>query len=540
MTENHFDALDKTPANYVPLTPLSFLTRAVDLHPDRTAVIYGDRRYSWAEVGQRTTRLASALNALGIGVGDTVSVMCPNTPEMFEAHYGVPMAGAVLNAINTRLDVDTVTYILDHSDAKVLLADTAFSDTVEAALARVDRDIIVIDIDDPAGPGGRRLGEQTYEEFLASGDPNHAWSMPADEWQAHALNYTSGSTGTPKGVVYHHRGSYLMSMGTAVGWQLPSAPTYMYTVPMFHCNGWGHVWTMALLAGTVVCVRDINARALFDAIATHNVTHFGGAPVVLGMLVNATDDERRTFDHTVHAMTAGAPPPAAILKAVEAIGFDVMQVYGLTETYGHVSQCTWRDEWDVLDDDGRADMKARQGVTMPMNEELAVFDAETMERVPRDGETQGEIFIRGNTVMKGYYKDPDTTASAFAGGWFHSGDGAVWHNNGYVQIKDRLKDVIISGGENVSSVEVENTLYKHPAVLAAGVVAKPHEKWGEVPMAFIELKPGHDATAVELMAFCKEHLAGFKTPKAIEFCELPKTSTGKIQKFVLRERARSE
>ncbi len=540
MTENHFEALDKTPANYVPLTPLSFLTRTADLHPDRTAVIYGDRRYSWADVGERTTRLASALNDLGIGVGDTVSIICPNTPEMFEAHFGVPMAGAVLNAINTRLDVDTVTYILDHSDAKVLLADTAFSETVEAALARVDRDIVVIDIDDPAGPSGKRLGDHTYEQFLASGDPSYSWSMPADEWQAHALNYTSGSTGTPKGVVYHHRGSYLMSMGTAVGWQLPSAPTYMYTVPMFHCNGWGHAWTMALLAGTVVCVRDINARALFEAIATHKVTHFGGAPVVLGMLVNATDDERREFDHTVHAMTAGAPPPAAILKAIEAIGFDVMQVYGLTETYGHVSQCTWRDEWDVLDDDGRADKKARQGVTMPMNEELAVFNTDTMERVPRDGETQGEIFIRGNTVMKGYYKDPETTEKAFEGGWFHSGDGAVWHDNGYVQIKDRLKDVIISGGENVSSVEVENTLYKHPAVLAAGVVAKPHEKWGEVPMAFIELKPDCDATAEELMAFCKEHLAGFKTPKAIEFCELPKTSTGKIQKFVLREQARSE
>ena len=540
MTENHFDALEKTPANYVPLTPLSFLTRTASLHPDRVAVIYGDRRYSWSDVDERTTRLASALSNAGIGIGDTVSIMCPNTPEIFEAHFGVPKAGAVLNAINTRLDVDTVTYILDHSDAKVLLTDTALSDTVEAALAKVDREITVIDIDDPAGPGGKRLGSQTYEEFLESGDPNHAWSMPADEWQAHALNYTSGSTGTPKGVVYHHRGSYLMSMGTAVGWQMPSAPTYMYTVPMFHCNGWGHAWTMALLAGTVVCVRDINAKALYDAIATHEVTHFGGAPVILGMLVNATDDERSDFDHTVHAMTAGAPPPAAILKAIEAIGFDVMQVYGLTETYGHVSQCTWRDEWDVLDDDGRADKKAWQGVTMPMNEELAVFNTETMERVPLDGETQGEILIRGNTVMKGYYKDPETTATAFKGGWFHSGDGAVWHENGYVQIKDRLKDVIISGGENVSSVEVENTLYKHPAVLAAGVVAKPHEKWGEVPMAFVELKPGAEATAEDIISFCREHLAGFKTPKAIEFCELPKTSTGKIQKFVLRERARAE
>lgn len=538
MSANHYDALPKTPANYVPLSPLSFLTRTVDLNPDRAALIYGDRRYSWGEVGERCTRLASALTKLGIGVGDTVSVMCPNTPEIFEAHFGVPMAGAVLNAINTRLDIDTVAYILDHSDAKVLLTDTAFAPTVRAALAKVDRDITVVDIDDPAGPGGERLGDHTYEQFLESGDPNYDWQMPADEWQAHALNYTSGSTGVPKGVVYHHRGSYLMSMGTVVGWQLSGPPTYLYTVPLFHCNGWGHAWTMALLGGTTVCIRDISAKGIFDAIADHGVTHFGGAPIILGMLVNATDDERRSFDHTVNALTAGAPPPAAILKAVEAIGFNVMQVYGLTETYGHVSQCEWRDEWDNLDPDARADKKAWQGVTMPMNEELAILDSETMQPVPRDGQTQGEIMVRGNTVMKGYYKDAETTSKAFDGGWFHSGDGAVWRDNGYIQIKDRLKDVIISGGENVSSVEVENTLYKHPAVLAAGVVAKPDDKWGEVPMAFIELKPGEEATADEIIAFCREQLAGFKTPKAVEFCELPKTSTGKIQKFVLREQAR--
>ena len=539
MSVNPYDALAKTPANYVPLSPLSFLTRTVDLHPERTALIYGDRRYTWGEVGERTTRLASALTNMGIGVGDTVSIMCPNTPEIFEAHFGVPMAGAVLNAINTRLDIDTVAYILDHSDAKVLLTDTALSPTVSAALAKVDRDITVIDIVDAAGPGGESLGSMTYEELLESGDPNFAWQLPADEWQAHTLNYTSGSTGTPKGVVYHHRGSYLMSMGTAAAWQLGAAPVYLYTVPLFHCNGWGHAWTMALVGGTTVCIRDISAANVFDAIADHGVTHFGGAPIILGMLVNATDDERREFDQTVHAMTAGAPPPAAILKAVEQIGFDVMQVYGLTETYGHVSMCEWRDEWDELDVDARADKKAWQGVTMPMNEELAVFDSETMEMVPRDGQTQGEIMMRGNTVMKGYYKDQATTDEAFAGGWFHSGDGAVWAENGYIQIKDRLKDVIISGGENVSSVEVENTLYKHPAVLAAGVVAKPDEKWGEVPMAFIELKEGENATAEEIIAFCREQLAGFKTPKAIEFGELPKTSTGKIQKFILRERARA-
>ncbi|TQV80919.1 acyl-CoA synthetase [Denitrobaculum tricleocarpae] len=533
-----YEALGKNGANHQALSPLSFLRRTADIFPDRLAVIYEDRRYSWAETYARVRRLASALARRGIRKGDTVSIMAPNTPEMFEAHFGIPMADAVLNTINTRLEVETVAYILDHSDAKVVLVDSALSAVVAEALKSVARDILVVDIVDAAGPAGERIGALDYEALLAEGDPDFVWNGPADEWQALALNYTSGTSGRPKGVVYHHRGSYLMSMGTVVAWELPRHPTYLYTVPMFHCNGWGHAWTMTLLAGTIVCNRAVSAKAVFDAIHNHEVTHFGGAPIVLSMLIDAPEEDRKPLEHPVKVMTAGAPPPAAVLEKTRAMGFEVMQVYGLTETFGHVTQALWREDWDDLDFAEQAELQSWQGVSFPMNEGAAVIDRETGELRPRDGETQGEIVIRGNTVMKGYYKSPEATQEAFVDGWFRTGDAAVWHANGYIQIKDRLKDVIISGGENVSSVEVEGVLYRHPAVAAAAVVAKPDDKWGEVPCAFIELKAGERLSEEELIEFCRERMAGFKRPKKIVFGELPKTATGKIQKFVLREEAR--
>ncbi len=533
-----YEALAKNGANHQALSPLSFIRRTADVFPDRLAVIYEDRRYSWTETYARVKRLASALKKRGIEKGDTVSIMAANTPEMFEAHFGVPMADAVLNTINIRLEVETVAYILDHSDAKVVLVDTAFSAVVAEALKSVEREILVIDIVDAAGPGGGRIGALDYETLLADGDPDFAWQGPADEWQALALNYTSGTSGRPKGVVYHHRGSYLMTMGTVVAWELPRHPTYLYTVPMFHCNGWGHAWTMTLLAGTVVCNRAVSAKAVFDAIRQHEVTHFGGAPIVLSMLIDAPEEDRVPLEHPVKVMTAGAPPPAAVLEKTRAMGFEVMQVYGLTETFGHVTQALWREDWDDLDFAEQAELQSWQGVSFPMNEEAAVVDRETGELLPRDGETQGEIVIRGNTVMKGYYKSPEATDAAFVDGWFRTGDAAVWHENGYIQIKDRLKDVIISGGENVSSVEVEGVLYRHPAVAAAAVVAKPDEKWGEVPCAFVELKADESLTEEQMIDFCRERLAGFKRPKKVVFGELPKTATGKIQKFVLREQAR--
>ncbi|RED45770.1 acyl-CoA synthetase [Aestuariispira insulae] len=531
-----------TPANHVPLSPLSFLKRTKDVYPDRTALIYGTRRYSWAECYQRCVRLSGALKKHGVGKGDVVSLFAANTPELFEAHFGVPMAGAVLNTINIRLDADTVAYILRHAESKLLITDAGFAATVREALEILGRDdLTVIDIvDGQFGPEeSELLGLMEYEAFLDTADEASHWVLPDDEWQTLALNYTSGTSGRPKGVLYHHRGSYLMTMGTVLGWGLSGHPVYLYTVPMFHCNGWGHAWTMAALAGTVVCCRAVTADAIFEAIETHGVTHLGGAPIVLSMLVNAPDHEKRPVRHPVKVMTAGAPPPAAILEKIGALGMEVMQVYGLTETYGHVVQCAWQQEWNDLPATEQAEIKARQGVGFPMNEEVRVVNRDNGLEVPRDGETMGEILIRGNTVMKGYLKNPQATDEAFVGGWFHSGDLAVVHPDGYLEIRDRLKDIIISGGENISSVELEGVLYHHPAVAFAAVVARPDEKWGESPCAFLELKEGETVSEADIIAHCREHLAGFKIPKSVVFCELPKTATGKIQKFMLRDKARS-
>lgn len=535
----NFEALEKTGANHVPLSPLSFLKRTVSIFPDRLAVIYGDYRASWSQTYDRICRVASSLQKLGIKQGDTVAVMAANTPELFELHFAVPMIGAVLNTINTRLEADTVGYILDHGDAVAVITDTAFHTVMAAVLGMSGRTLAIIDVEDPNGPGGERLGSQSYADLIRNGDSGFDWRGPEDEWQALALNYTSGTSGRPKGVVYHHRGSYLMSLGTPIAWELPRHPVYLYSVPMFHCNGWGHAWTMTLLAGTIVCLRAVTAKDIFSAIETHGVTHLGGAPIVLSMLVNAPSEDKKLLSHPVKVMTAGAPPPAAVLEATKGLGFEVMQVYGLTETYGHVTQCLWREEWDDLSPAEQAEVQSWQGVAFPMTEEADVVDRETGIPVPWDGETQGEIVLRGNTVMKGYYKDAKATSDAFADGRFKSGDAAVRHPNGYIQIKDRLKDVIISGGENISSVEVESVLYRHPAVAAAAVVAKPDEKWGEVPCAFVELKPSASASAEELIEFCRQNMAGFKRPKEVIFGDLPKTATGKIQKFVLRQRAKS-
>ncbi len=530
--------LDKNMANFVPLTPLGFLSRSAAVFPERPAVVYGERRYGWREAYERCRRLAGALAAHGVGRGDTVAVMAPNIPEMFEAHFGVPMAGAVLNALNTRLDPETIAFILGHGEAKVLLTDTELAPVVKAALARLQRRPLVVDIRDPAGPGGERLGETDYETFLAEADPDFAPVMPSDEWDAIALNYTSGTTGNPKGVVYHHRGAYLNALGNILVWGMRQHPVYLWTLPMFHCNGWCFPWTITALAGTHVCLRRVGAAAIYETIRREAVTHLCGAPVVMNMMLNPGASVDPRLDRPVAMMTAGAPPPAAVIEGMEGLGFHITHVYGLTEVYGPATVCAWHDEWDELPAAERARLKARQGVNYPVLDGLMVADPETLTPVPADGAAIGEIFMRGNIVMKGYLKNPHATAEAFAGGWFHTGDLGVVHPDGYVELKDRSKDIIISGGENISTVEVESVLYRHACVLEAAVVARPDPMWGETPCAFVTLKDGAGATAEDIIAFCRDRLARFKVPRTVVFAPLPKTSTGKIQKFVLREQAK--
>lgn len=517
---DQYDAPKFVEANHVALSPLSFLKRAATVHANRPATTCGDVTRTWAETGTRCRGVATALAARGIRLGDTVSVLAPNGPEVFELHYAVPLLGAVLNTINTRLDAETVAYILDHSDAVLVIVDPALAPLLEAALALLGRKMPVLGLDD-------------YESLTAHAPMD--WALPGDEGQALALNYTSGTSGKPKGVICHHRGAYLMAMGTVVGWALPPHPTYLSVVPMFHCNGWNHPWAMAVVGGHVIFVREANPATLLAAIARHGVTHFGAAPIVLQMLC---DMALQTFSPAVKVLTAGAPPPPSVLEKAARLGMEVMQVYGLTETYGHIAQCLWQEDWDALPPEARAERQAQQGVSFPMVEDIRVIDRTTGHDVPKDGLTQGEIAIRGNTVMKGYYKDAAATTEAFQRGLFWSGDVAVVHSDGYIQIRDRLKDVIISGGENISSVEVEAVLYRHPAVQAAAVVARPHAKWGESPCAFVELREGTSASAEEIIAFCRERIAHFKAPKTVVFGELPKTATGKIQKYVLRQAAR--
>ena len=538
---SHYDTnLDKNNANYVPLTPLSFLERAKDIYPDYEALIYEDRSYTWDQIYKRCTKFASALEKIGIKEGDTVSVMAFNTPEIFETHYSVPMTGAVLNTINTRLDAKTVAYIIDHSEAKVLIVDRQLHSVLSKALELAKNKPLIIDIHDKFADQSllKQIGEKEYEDFLSTGDDNYVWKRPKDEWQAISLSYTSGTTGNPKGVVYHHRGSYLMSTGSAIAWNMPNRLNFLTVVPMFHCNGWGYPWTIPMLNGRTICLRAIDIKKIFELIDKFKITHFGGAPIVLNMITGASESERKKLNHKVYVLTAGAPPPSIIFKKMEALGFEVMHVYGLTETYGHILQCAWNESWDSFDEDKKNEIKARQGVRYPNTEDVMVMDPESMKPVPKDAKTIGEIMIKGNIVMKGYFRDKDATDKAMSHGWFHSGDLAVVNPDGYIKIKDRSKDIIISGGENISSIEIENTLSKHPSVSIAAVGAKPDEKWGEVPCAFIEKVKDKDVSEKELIDFCRETLAGFKIPKKVEFCELPKTSTGKIQKFELRKKAK--
>ncbi len=531
--------LDRNPANFQPLTPLSFLERAAAVFPDRTAIIHGGLRRSYAAFYARARRLASALARRGIARGDTVSVLLANTPAMLECHYGVPMSAAVLNTINTRLDAPIIAFQLDHAEAKVLIVDREFAKLAQDALALAKVKPLVIDYDDAEHSGpGERIGSIEYEEFVAGGDPDFAWLMPGDEWDAISLNYTSGTTGDPKGVVYHHRGAYLLAIGNVLTGNMGRHCVYLWTLPMFHCNGWCFPWTLSVVAGTHVCLRQVRARAMYDAIAGHKVTHLCGAPIVMATLLNAGGGEKKPLPHVVEFFTAAAPPPEAVLAAMKAAGFNVTHLYGLTETYGPAAVNEWQDAWDALSAPDQAAKKARQGVRYVPLDALDVRDPDSMEPVARDGRSMGEVMFRGNVVMKGYLKNKSATAAAFAGGWFHSGDLGVMHPDGYIQLKDRSKDIIISGGENISSIEVEEALYKHPAVSAAAVVAKPDDKWGETPCAFVEVKPGHDVTPDDLVAWCRKHLASYKCPRHVVFAELPKTSTGKIQKFRLRDMAK--
>ena len=532
--------MDQVAANYEALSPLTFLERAASVYPDKTAVVHGTVRRTWSETYARCRRLASALTKRGVGVGDTVSIMCPNLPEHFEAHFGIPMAGAVLNSINTRLDAPAVAFIIEHAETKVLITEREMSPVVSKALDLLEERPLVIDIDDPSFEGGELLGEMTYEAFLADADPEFAWQRPSNEWNAISLNYTSGTTGDPKGVVYHHRGAYLNAVSNVLSWGMPNRAVYLWTLPMFHCNGWCFPWTVAAVAGVNVCLRHVRAVPIVELIQQENVDHLCGAPIVLSMIANVSAELKQGIKHTVKVMTAGAPPPASVIQGMEEMGFAVTHVYGLTETYGPCVVCAWNDAWDGEPIEERARLKARQGVRVPMQEGVMVAHAETMKQVPKDGKTIGEIFMRGNIVMKGYLKNPRTTQASFEGGWFRTGDLAVWHPDGYLEIKDRSKDIIISGGENISSIEVEDILFKHPEIQDVAIVAKRDAKWGEVPCAFVTLIPGSQLTEQDIVAYCRENMAHFKVPRKVVFQVLPRTSTGKLQKYILRKVANEE